>query len=150
MVASYQLLVSLAMSIVQNGQLCLNSSLRSRGIGSAESNVLVFLYGHGDGVRQDDIVAGVEISKPAVSRTMTSLQRKGYITRKADERDRRAYIVRLTERALREREFIQQQYAELVSVAASSIPEDKIEEFLVLFQRVADNLEDYRKRRLAE
>ncbi|MGE5560150.1 MAG: MarR family winged helix-turn-helix transcriptional regulator [Chloroflexota bacterium] len=150
MVASYLQLISLATSIIQNGQLCINSALRDRQLGSAEANVLMFLYTHGDGVKQDDIVAGVEVSKPAISRTIASLQRKGYITRSQDERDHRAYIVKLSDRALREKDFIQQQYAELVTVAAGSIPEAQIADFLALFQQVADNLEQYRRHKLSE
>lgn len=150
MIASYQSLIGFATSIIQSGQMCINSSLRSRQLGSGEANVLMFLYTNGDGVRQDDIVAGVDVSKPAISRTVTSLQRKGYVTRTSDEKDRRAYVVRLTDLALRDREFIQQQYAELVSVAAGSIPEDKVEEFLAMFGQVAENLEKYRRQKLSQ
>lgn len=105
----------------------------------------MFLYSNGDGVKQDDIVSGVDVSKPAISRTVTSLVKKGYITRKHSPTDKRAYLVYLTEKARREEEHIQKQYADLVIAAAAGIPEDKIEEFIEIFRQVADNLEEHRK-----
>lgn len=141
----FQLLVSLASRIIQAGQLCVINALREKNLGSAEANVLMFLYTNGDGVKQDDIVSGVDVSKPAISRTVTSLVKKGYITRKHSPTDKRAYLVYLTEKARREEEFIQKQYADLVTVAAAGIPEDKVEEFIEIFHQVADNLDNYRK-----
>lgn len=141
----FQLLVSISSRIIQAGQLCVTNALREKNLGSAEANVLMFLYSNGDGVKQDDIVSGVDVSKPAISRTVTSLVKKGYITRKHSPTDKRAYLVYLTEKARREEEHIQKQYADLVIAAAAGIPEDKIEEFIEIFRQVADNLEEHRK-----
>lgn len=146
----FQLLVSLAGRIIQAGQLCVISALREKKLGSAEANVLMFLYTNGDGVKQDDIVSGVAVSKPAISRTVISLEKKGYVTREHSTADKRVYLVYLTEKARREEGFIQKQYADLVTVAAAGIPEDKVEEFIEIFHQVADNLDNYRKAMLKE
>ena len=74
-------MISSASSIIQNAQLYLNQALQPKNLGSAEANVLMFLYTNGDHVIQDAVVVGVEVSKPAISRTIRSLERKGYITR---------------------------------------------------------------------
>lgn len=141
----FQLLVSLSSRIIQAGQLCVIHALREKQLGSAEANVLMFLYTNGDGVKQDDIVSGVYVSKPAISRTVISLEKKGYVTRKHNPADKRAYLVHLTEKARSEEEHIQKQYADLVTVAATGIPEEKVGEFIEIFRKVADNLDDHRK-----
>lgn len=140
----FQLLVSLAGRILQSGQLYLNSALREKQLGSAEANILMFLYTHGDGVRQEDIVAGVDVSKPAVSRTIMSLVKKGYVKRVRNEADKRSYIIWLTDKARKEEAFIQKHYEDLVVAACSGIPEGKIEEFVGVLSKVADNLDAHR------
>lgn len=141
----FQLLVSLSSRIIQAGQLCIINALREKQLGSAEANVLMFLYTNGDGVKQDDIVYGVDVSKPAISRTVMSLEKKGYVTRKHNPADKRAYLVYLTEKARSEKDYIEKQYADLVTVAAIGIPEEKVEGFIDIFRKVADNLEDHKK-----
>ncbi len=141
----FQLLVNLAGRIIQAGQLCVISTLHEKQLGSAEANVLMFLFTNGDGVKQEEIVAGVAVSKPAISRTVMSLEKKGYVTREHSTKDKRAYLVHLTAKAQREEDFIQKQYADLVDVAAAGIPEEKVEEFIEIFKQVADNLDNYRK-----
>lgn len=141
----FELLVSLAGRIIQSGQLCIIDVLQEKKLGSAEANVLMFLYANGDGVIQDDLVSGIAVSKPAISRTVISLERKGYITRKHSHTDKRAYLVYLTAKARREEDFIRQQYADLITVAATGIPVEKVEEFIEIFKQVADNLDNHRK-----
>lgn len=141
----FELLVSLAGRIIQNGQLCIINALQEKQLGSAEANVLMFLYANGDGVKQDDIVSGVAVSKPAISRTVMSLEKKGYVTRKHSHVDKRAYLVYLTDKARQEETFIQKQYANLVTAAATGIPEEKVEEFIEIFKQVADNMDNHRK-----
>ncbi|NLN22018.1 MAG: hypothetical protein GX188_08475, partial [Syntrophomonadaceae bacterium] len=92
-----------------------------------------------------DIVTGIAVSKPAISRTIMSLENKGYIVRKLNTLDKRSYLVYLTEKARREEEYIQKQFEELVRVAAIGIPDDKIEEFIDIFQKVAENLDNHRR-----
>lgn len=141
----FRLVVNLASRVIQAGQTYLNSALRERGLSSAEANILMFLYTNGDGIRQEDIVAGVEISKPAVSRTVTSLVKKGYVKRVPGKRDRRSRIVLLTAKARDEQAFIEKQYRDLVDAASRGVPEDKVTEFIDVFKKVAENLETYRK-----
>lgn len=95
----FELLVSLASRIIQNGQLCIINALQEKQLGSAEANVLMFLYANGDGVKQDDIVTGVAVSKPAISRTVMSLEKKRYLIRKQSQIDKRAYLVYMTDKA---------------------------------------------------
>lgn len=141
----FKLLLGLANDIIQTSHLCLSNGLRDRGLGSAEANVLMFLYTNGDTIRQDDIVEGVAVSKPAISRTIAALEHKGYIERERSAHDRRSYVVRLTDRAHQERMEIQQQFVAIVEAAKANIPVENTREFLRTLQLVADNLREHRK-----
>lgn len=96
----FQLIVGYASRMIQIGKTCMNKALKSIGLSSSESDVLMFLYSNGDGIRQDQIAAGVEVSKPAISRTIRSLEKKGYIIREQSQKDRREYYVHLSDKAL--------------------------------------------------
>lgn len=104
----------------------------------------MFLYTNGDGVNQDDIVAAAEVSKPAISRTVASLESKGYVTREHDQKDKRSRVVRLTEKARQAETFIEKQYSDLVAAASQGIPDDRVTEFIRLFSRVAGNVSSHR------
>ncbi|HHX27983.1 MAG: MarR family winged helix-turn-helix transcriptional regulator [Bacillota bacterium] len=141
----FRMLVSLASRIIHDCQVTLNRTLMDLGLGSAEANVLMFLYSGGDGVRQDDIVAATEVSKPAISRTVASLEAKGYVVREQALSDKRSRIVRLTEKAKAIQAVVEQHYSDLVSAAARDIPADRIHEFMAMFSQVARNVARYRE-----
>jgi DNA-binding MarR family transcriptional regulator len=144
-VEDFRMLVSLASRIIHDCQVTLNRTLMDLGLGSAEANVLMFLYSGGDGVRQDDIVAATEVSKPAISRTVASLEAKGYVGREQALSDKRSRIVRLTEKAKAIQAVVEQHYSDLVSAAARDIPADRIHEFMAMFSQVARNVARYRE-----
>lgn len=73
---SIKQLINVGSNIVQSAQLYLNQALKEKNLSSAETNVLMFLYTNGDHVSQDAIVSGVDVSKPAISRTINSLEKK--------------------------------------------------------------------------
>lgn len=142
---NFRAVIAMANDVIQTGQICIATALRNHDLGNAEANVLMYLFGHGDGVRQDDIVAGVEVSKPAISRTVASLQRKGYVVRDRNEADRRAYSVRLTEKARAVEAFIHQQYADLVTAASTGVPPEKVREIALIFRQVIENMKRHRE-----
>ncbi len=142
----FRLIVSLASRIIQAGQICLASSLKGTGLRSAEANVLMFLYTNGDGVKQDDIVSAVEVSRPAISRTIASLASKGYVTLTTATTDKRARVVSLTEKARQHQAFINTQYANMVRAASEGVPAEAVQQFIGVFRKVAENLDAYRRK----
>lgn len=50
------------------------------------------------GIYVSELVSQLKVSSPAVSRTLRSLETKGYIERSADKNDRRSTLIRLTEK----------------------------------------------------
>ncbi|MGI6162604.1 MAG: MarR family winged helix-turn-helix transcriptional regulator [Bacillota bacterium] len=145
----FQLIVSSAGRVVQIGRICVSNALKEIGLSSAEADVLMFLYMNGDGIRQDDIVAGVEVSKPAISRTIHSLESKGYVIRKQNTEDKRSYVVSLTDRAREAEGLVKKQYRDLVNAACLGIPEEKVKEVIEVFKDVVNNMEKYRIERFS-
>ena len=50
------------------------------------------------GIYVSELASQLKVSSPAVSRTLRSLETKGYIERAADKNDRRSTLIRLTEK----------------------------------------------------
>lgn len=141
-------LISAGNNIVQSAQLYLNQAFKEKQLSSAETNVLMFLYTNGDHVSQDAIVSGVDVSKPVISRTINSLEAKGYIVRELNPADRRSNLINLTEKAWQEEEYIQSVYADFLTIAAKGLPVAKVSEFTELLQQVSDNIDFYRRAEL--
>ena len=88
---------------------------------------------------QEQLVEQLDVSKPAVSRALDSLETKGYITRQRDPDDGRAYRIWLTEEALEIGPAIEQAYNHVFSVALQGISQDDLEFFMKVFSRISEN-----------
>jgi MarR family transcriptional regulator, transcriptional regulator for hemolysin len=108
-------------------------------ISSAEGNIVLHLLLQGQEMGQEQLVGQLEISKPAVSRALDSLEAKGFVTRQKDPADRRMHRVRLTGRALQVGPAVERAYNHLYALAVQGIPEADVDHFLTLFGRVSEN-----------
>jgi DNA-binding MarR family transcriptional regulator len=81
----------------------------------------------------------LDVSKPAVSRTLASLEAKRYITRQRDSKDKRAHRIWLTEKALKTGPSIEQTYNDVFTQALQGISQDELDFFLKLFSRISEN-----------
>ncbi len=129
-----------ANNIIRTARKLVNERLKKMDLSSAEGNILVHLLAQGDGVRQENIVAQLDISKPAVSRALDSLEAKSYVLRIKDETDKRASRVLLTDRARSIGSDIMLIYDEVFNLAAQGLSEEEISSFIELFGRVSENL----------
>ena len=77
-----------ANNIIKSARQMVNEKLRPLGLGSAEGNILLHLLAVGSILKQEDLVEELEISKPAVSRALNSLERKGFVGRERDSSDK--------------------------------------------------------------
>jgi DNA-binding MarR family transcriptional regulator len=127
-----------ANNIIQSSRQLVNDGLRPLSLSSAEGNILMHLFTNNHGVRQEDIVEQLELSKPAVSRALDSLEKKEYVTRCKDIFDRRACRVLLTEKAMEIRLEVERVYNEVYSIAAQGVSEQEAAFFINLFGRVSE------------
>jgi DNA-binding MarR family transcriptional regulator len=128
-----------AHNMIRSGRRIINTNLRPLGLGSSEGNILLHLLTQGQEMGQEQLVEQLDISKPAISRTLHGLERKGYVTRQRDPDDRRAYRVRLTDKALEVGPAIEQVYNHVYTLAMRGIAQDELECFLTLFGRISEN-----------
>jgi MarR family transcriptional regulator for hemolysin len=142
-----------AHNMLRSARQIINENLRPLDLSSAEGNILLHMLTQGQELRQEQLVEELDISKPAVSRALDSLETKGFITRQQDPDDRRVHRVRLTDRAREIGPTVEQAYNQLYALALQGISQEELEIFIELFGRMSENFTraqaKYRKDRIA-
>jgi MarR family transcriptional regulator for hemolysin len=128
-----------AHSIIRSARRIINEDLRPLGLSSAEGNILLHLLTQGQEMGQEQLVEQLDVSKPAVSRTLSSLETKGYVTRQRDPNDRRAHRIRLTDKALEIEPTVEQVYNHVYTLATQGISREELVCFGDLFARMSEN-----------
>jgi DNA-binding MarR family transcriptional regulator len=126
-----------AHNIIRSSRQMVNEGLKPLGLSSAEGNILLHLLTKNHEFQQEEIVEQLDISKPAVSRALKSLQEKGYVVREKDPSDRRASRVLLTRKALEIAPEIEQVYNQVYAIATQGVSAQEIADFIALFGRVS-------------
>ena len=129
-----------AHNMLRSARQIIDEGLRPLGLSSAEANILLHLFTHGEEMGQEQLVEQLDVSKPAVSRTLRTLQTKGCIIRQRNPDDKRAYRIRLTDKALEIGPAIEQVYNHVYALATRGITQDELECFVALFGRISENL----------
>ena len=81
-------------------QIFINNELKDLNITSGEYIYLIKLYENGE-LTQEDLAKIYYIDKAAITRSMRSLEDKGYIKRIKNQSDKRSYRIQVTEKALK-------------------------------------------------
>lgn len=135
-----------ANNMIRSARQMINENLRSLNLSSAEGNILVHLLTHGQELAQEQLVDQLDVSKPAISRAIASLEKKGFVARRRDPVDKRAYKVRLTEQALTIGPAIEQIYSDVFTLALQGISQEELDYFMKLFRRISENFARERAR----
>jgi MarR family transcriptional regulator, transcriptional regulator for hemolysin len=128
-----------AHNIIRSARRIINENLRPLNLSSAEGNILLHLLTQGPELRQEQLVEQLDVSKPAISRALDSLEVKGFVTRQQDQEDRRARRVRLTDKARAIGPEVEQVYNQVYTLALHGVPQEEFDLFIKLFARVAQN-----------
>lgn len=129
-----------AHNMIRSARQIINKNLGPLGLSSAEGNILLHVYTQGEEIGQEQLVEQLDVSKPAISRTLQSLETKAYITRQRDPDDKRAYRIRLTSKALEIGPAIEQVYNHIFTLALQGISQDELDTFMELFARISENI----------
>jgi DNA-binding MarR family transcriptional regulator len=129
-----------AHNMLRSARQIINEGLRPLGLSSAEANILLHLFTQGQELEQEQLVEQLDVSKPAVSRTLKAIETKGFIIRQRNPDDKRAYRIRLTDMALEIGPAIEQVYNHVYTLAMQGITQDELGCFLTLFGRISENL----------
>ncbi|MBN2393694.1 MAG: MarR family transcriptional regulator [Anaerolineae bacterium] len=128
-----------AHNMIRSARQIINENLRPLGLSSAEGNVILHLFTQGQAMGQDQLVAQLDVSKAAVSRTLNSLEKKGYITRQRDPEDNRAHRILLTDKALEIGPAVEQIYNHIFTLAVQGISQIELDYFINVFNRISEN-----------
>ena len=128
-----------AHNMIRSARQIINDNLKPLNLSSAEGNILLHLLTQGQEMGQEQLVNQLDISKPAVSRALNTLEIKGYVTRQRDPNDKRARWVRLTNKALEIGPAVEQAYNHVYKLAMQGISQDEFDYFVKLFSRISEN-----------
>ena len=128
-----------AHNMLRSARQNVNENLRPLNLSSAEGNILLHLLTQGHEMGQEQLVEQLDISKPAVSRALDSLEIKGFVTRQQDPDDRRVHRVRLTDQAREIGPAVEQAYNQLYAIAMQGISQEELDYFIKLFGRMSEN-----------
>lgn len=130
----------------RQSQLCVGNRLEKYGITAAEEPFFMAIQNH-SGAIQEELTALVGVDKAATTRAICSLERKGYLTRQQDERDRRQKRIYATEKALRIGEEVKNELLRLNDDILRGISK---EERAILYQALSRMEENLKKIRMEE
>lgn len=128
-----------AHNMLRSARQILNENLRPLDLSSAEGNILLHLLTQGQVMKQDQLVEQLDISKPAVSRAIDSLETKGFVIRKQDPGDRRAHKIQLTNKAKKIGPAVETAYNQVYVVAVRDISKEELDYFIKVFGRISGN-----------
>lgn len=133
----------------RQGQLCIGSRMAKYGITAAEEPFFMAVQKH-DGATQEVLTSLVGVDKAATTRAISSLEKKGYLTRRQDEKDRRQNHIYATARAMNIKTEVQDELMRLNDEIMNGISE---EEQIILYQallKMEKNLEAIKRKEREE
>lgn len=99
--------------------------------------------GSPDGITVSQIAAELEVTPPAVSRTLKSLDEKGFIERRVNMLNRRSTIVILTEKGEEILDNAQKNMLSLISFIKEKMGTERVNEFNVLYGEMLEYMCQY-------
>ncbi len=136
-----------ANNIIRTSRQMVNDGLRPLGLSSAEGNVLVHLLTQQHVLRQEDIVEQLDVSKPAVSRALDSLEQKRFVLRKKDMNDKRANLVLLTPKAKQIGASVLEVYDGVFRIAMQVVSQHEMPHAIDMLARISDSFAAARQQR---
>jgi DNA-binding MarR family transcriptional regulator len=127
-------------AVLRMSRQIVNSELASLNLTGAEGDIIFHLLSASDGLSQEELAERLDIGKAAISRTVRSLESKGYIHRERQVDDSRAYSVTLTNAAKDVSEKIEHSYKTVYEAALRGISESEFQSVNRLLKKVYENL----------
>lgn len=115
------------------------------GISHGEFGLMNIIYDNGsdDGITVSQIASALEVTPPAVSRTLKSLDERGLIERRINALNRRSTIVRLTEQGIGILNSAHEGMLKMVAEINRKMGEERVKEFNLLFGEILEIMSDY-------
>lgn len=110
------------------------------GLTRAQWRATKMLY-HREGLRQNELAEMLEMEPIAVGRVIDRLQAAGFVERRADPRDRRAWRLYVTDQAHDVVDDMERIARELRGEASRGISYDEMKQCLAVMERIKTNLQ---------
>ena len=129
-------------AVLRTARQIVNTELASLNLTGAEGDILFHLLSTNDGFSQEKLADSLDIGKAAVSRTVHSLERKGYVHRERQADDSRTNRITLTEAARIAVDKIEHAYKTVYEVSLRGISESEFQRIGQLLEKVNENLNE--------
>ncbi|HHU77072.1 MAG TPA: MarR family transcriptional regulator [Firmicutes bacterium] len=124
------------------GRIYLARQLEPFDLGKGQFWLLFTLY-QKEGITQEDLSQSLTLDKSTIARSVTRLEKAGYIYRKLSERDQRAYQIFLTEKAKKIGPQIHSILLKWNEVLSTGMSKEEIAAAHRLLIKLADNAANY-------
>ena len=124
--------------IYRQGQIHIGKELQVYNIGSGQFPFLTVLYDE-DGLSQEEISRILNVDKATAGRDIKRLAEEGYVERKRNPEDRRAYKIFLTEKGKKVKPVIIRVLSSWTSILSSDFTEEEKDLIIELLKRMYQN-----------
>ncbi|PKM83715.1 MAG: MarR family transcriptional regulator [Firmicutes bacterium HGW-Firmicutes-13] len=125
--------------IYRTSQCYIGKELEQYGIGSGQYTFLLALSQQ-DGVSQDKLTEMVKVDKATTGRAVKKLVEEGFVVRRRNPDDKRAYQLNLTPKGKRMLPFIQEVLFRWNSIFLKNFTVEERDVTLKLFKKIFENL----------
>lgn len=133
----------------RQSQLCVGSRMEKYGITAAEEPFFMAVQSH-EGATQEVLTSLVGVDKAATTRAIDSLEKKGYVVRQKDEKDRRQKRIYATEKASAIAQAVREELLHLNDEILNGISEEDQMIFYRTLLKMQENLKIIRREERSE
>lgn len=119
----------------------LNSKLKIYDLTTSQVHILLYMSKH-SGSSQEEISNYFSIDKASTARTIDSLIKKGYIIKKKNLEDKRAYKLFLTDFALKQNDEILDMFNRWNNAIKADLSSDELDNTYKCLQKMSENMEN--------
>ncbi len=109
------------------------------GLHHSHHNVMFTLYKQ-DGISQEKLSKRMNVDKATVTRSIKKLVEDGFVERRPDEHDKRAYLLFITEKGRRIQPEIDEIFKEWNQVLLRGFEDEEAQQLLEYLERVSENV----------
>lgn len=103
-----------------------------------------------EGISQKELGDRLYVEKSTTAKAVKHLLNKGYIHKKQIENDKRYFALYLTEKGIQASVAVQAVFSEILDIFSSNIPEETIEQTIVVLKQVIGNLQEEKRKDISE
>ena len=124
------------------GHIYVGKQLKEYNISKGQYIFLNALYKQ-EGVSQEQLSDYLKIDKGTTAKAIRKLEEEGYVIRKVDAKDKRAYNIYLTEKAMKIKPIVRKAMTDWIDILYSGFSEEEKELSLALLDRMGENAAAY-------